>query len=85
MYGDGHLIVQQTLDFFATVYAEVGKVQYTGTKFPVYWFPYKRYKISIPLLITNATYNGNCVEFERKKQHNIGFPTFKLPTSTKNL
>ncbi|XP_052272983.1 uncharacterized protein LOC127873248 isoform X1 [Dreissena polymorpha] len=29
VYGDGHPIVQQTLDFFATVYAEVGKVQYT--------------------------------------------------------
>ena len=26
-----------------------------------------------------------CVEFERKKQHNIGFPTFKLPASTKNI
>jgi len=23
-----------------------------------------------------------CVEFERKKQHNIGCPTFKLPAST---
>lgn len=30
VYGDGHPVVQQTLDFFATVYAEVGKVQYTG-------------------------------------------------------
>jgi len=26
-----------------------------------------------------------CVEFERKKQHSIGFPTFKLPSSTNNL
>jgi len=26
-----------------------------------------------------------CVEFERKKQHNIGFPTFKLPAGTKNI
>ena len=25
----------------------------------------------------------SCVEFERKKQHNISFPTFKLPSSTK--
>ena len=24
-----------------------------------------------------------CVEFEKKQQHNIGFPTFKLPASTK--
>ncbi|XP_052768853.1 uncharacterized protein LOC128209062 isoform X3 [Mya arenaria] len=29
VFGDGHPVVQQTLDFFATVYAEVGKVQYT--------------------------------------------------------
>jgi len=28
---------------------------------------------------------GNSVEFERKKQHNIGLPTFKLPASTGNL
>ena len=30
VYGDNHPLVQQSLDFFATVYAEVGKVQYTG-------------------------------------------------------
>ena len=30
-------------------------------------------------------YEGISVEFERKKQHNIGFPTFKLAASTKNL
>ncbi|XP_060595333.1 consortin-like isoform X2 [Ruditapes philippinarum] len=29
VYGDNHPLVQQSLDFFATVYAEVGKVQYT--------------------------------------------------------
>lgn len=29
VYGDGHPLVQQSLDYFATVYAEVGKVQYT--------------------------------------------------------
>jgi len=26
---------------------------------------------------------GICVEFTNKKQYNIGFPTFKLPASTK--
>jgi len=26
-----------------------------------------------------------CVEFERKNQHKIGFPIFKLPTSSKHL
>jgi len=31
----------------------------------------------------NASYEGICVELERK-QHNIGFPTFKLQGSTKN-
>ena len=25
------------------------------------------------------------LNFEEKKQHNLGLPTFKLPTSTKNL
>lgn len=29
VYGDGHPLVQQSLDYFATVYAEVGKLQYT--------------------------------------------------------
>lgn len=29
VYGDGHPLVQQSLDYFATVYAEVGKVHYT--------------------------------------------------------
>ncbi|XP_053373175.1 uncharacterized protein LOC123530583 [Mercenaria mercenaria] len=29
VFGDNHPLVQQSLDFFATVYAEVGKVQYT--------------------------------------------------------
>ena len=33
----------------------------------------------------NASYNGIYVEFERKKPHNIDFPTFKLTASTKNL
>ena len=33
----------------------------------------------------NASNGGICVEFWRKKQHNLGLPTFKLPTSTKNL
>jgi len=28
---------------------------------------------------------GTCVEFERKIQQNIGFPTFKLPASTKSI
>ncbi|WAR18305.1 hypothetical protein MAR_000143 [Mya arenaria] len=32
VFGDGHPVVQQTLDFFATVYAEVGKVQYTDQR-----------------------------------------------------
>jgi len=26
-------------------------------------------------IMINASYEGICVEFERKKQHNIGFPT----------
>lgn len=30
VFGDNHPLVQQSLDFFATVYAEVGKVKYTG-------------------------------------------------------
>ena len=30
----------------------------------------------------NASDEGICIEFERKSKHNIGFPTFKLPTST---
>ena len=33
----------------------------------------------------NDSNEGICVEFRRKKQHNIGLPTFKLPASTKNL
>ena len=33
-------------------------------------------------IITNASYDGICVWFERKKQHNIGSPTFTLPTSS---
>ena len=33
----------------------------------------------------NASHEGTCIEFERKKQHNLGFPTFKLPVTTKNL
>jgi len=32
----------------------------------------------------NASYEGTCVVIERKQQHNIGFPTFKLPASTKD-
>jgi len=32
-----------------------------------------------------ASYEGICVEFERKKQHKISFPTFELLTSTKSL
>ena len=28
---------------------------------------------------------GICVEFSRKKQHNLGLPTFKLPANTKHL
>ena len=31
----------------------------------------------------NASYEGICVEFKRKQQHNIVFPTFKLPPSAK--
>ena len=30
----------------------------------------------------NASYEGICVEFERKKQYKIGFPTFQFPAST---
>jgi len=30
-------------------------------------------------------YEGISVEFERKKHHNIGFPSFQLGTSTENL
>ena len=33
----------------------------------------------------NVSYKIICVEFKRKKQHNIGFPAFKLPTTTTNL
>ena len=33
--------------------------------------------------IINASCEGNCIGFERKKHH-IGFLTFKLPASTKN-
>ena len=33
----------------------------------------------------NASYEGNLCWIWKKKQHNIGFPTFKLPTSTKHL
>jgi len=32
----------------------------------------------------NTSYEGICVEIERKKQHNIGFPTFQMPVSAKN-
>ena len=35
-------------------------------------------------IIINASYEGICVEFERK-QHKIGFPNFKFPASTNNL
>ena len=36
--------------------------------------------------VANAFYEGIWVEFERKKQQqNIGFPTVKLPTSTKSV
>ena len=31
----------------------------------------------------NASFEGICVEFERKKQHNIGFSTFKFETARK--
>jgi len=31
----------------------------------------------------NASYEGICVEVWRKKQHNLGLPTFKLHASTK--
>jgi len=34
---------------------------------------------------TNASNEGICVEFLKKKQHNLGLPTFKLLASTKNL
>ena len=30
----------------------------------------------------NVSYEDICVEFERKIQQNIGFPTFKFPAST---
>ena len=43
------------------------------------------FEISLQYIIINASNKGICVEFERKKQHNIGFPSFKLPASTKNL
>ena len=33
----------------------------------------------------NVSNEGICVEVGRKKTHNIGLPTFKLPTSTKTL
>jgi len=33
-------------------------------------------------MIINASYEGICVEFERKKQQNIDFPASKLPSST---
>jgi len=33
-------------------------------------------------LIVNTSYKGIWVEFQRKKQHNIGFPVFKLHTGT---
>ena len=37
----------------------------------------------------NGSYERICVDFEQKtkqtKQNNIGFPTFKLPPSTKNF
>jgi len=33
----------------------------------------------------NASNEGICVEFCRKNPHNLGLPTFKLPTSTKNI
>ena len=32
----------------------------------------------------NASNEGICVEFGRKK-HNLSLPTFKLPTSTKTI
>jgi len=31
------------------------------------------------------TYEGICVEFERKKTHNIGVPSFRFPASTKHI
>jgi len=34
-------------------------------------------------IIINASNDGIYVEFERKKEHNLGLPNFKLPTSTK--
>ena len=36
-------------------------------------------------IMTNASNEGICVVFDRKKQHNLGLPTFKSPQSTKIL
>jgi len=36
-------------------------------------------------IIMNASYEVICAEFDRGKHHNLGFPTFKLPSSTKNI
>jgi len=33
----------------------------------------------------NTSNEGICVEFSRKKRHNLGLPTFKLPASTKHI
>ena len=42
-------------------------------------------KSKLTYIIINGLYEGIGVEFERKWQHNIGFPTFKLPSSTNNI
>ena len=52
-----------------------------GLSFPINLFPKQNIKqvseISKTIII-NACYKGICVEFERKKQHNMGFPTVKV-------
>ena len=35
--------------------------------------------------MANASNEGICAEFLKRKRHNLGLPTFKLPASTKTL
>ena len=43
-----------------------------------------RFFLKLTYFIINASNEGICVEFWRKKEYNLGLPTFKLPTSTKH-
>ena len=58
-------------------------LSFTSNKFPTKKY-FKEF-LKHTYIMINASNEGICVEFWRKKQHNLDLPTFKLPTSTNNL